>query len=89
MKSFIEDEIKLFVDPELLNKYRKFKFNQLKLNNNNSSYLNCPYPDCEDFIEVSDDLEYEPFIQCEVGHKFCTKCKELGWHQKGNCVNVI
>ena len=87
-KTFIEDEIKSFVDNETFNKYRKFKFNQLKLNNNNSNYLNCPYPDCEDFIEVTEDLDYEPFIQCENGHKFCAKCKETGWHQKGKCVDV-
>ncbi len=87
-KTFIEEEIKQYVDYNILNKYKKFKFNQLKLNNNNSKYLNCPFPDCEDFIESSYDLENEPFVQCENGHKFCAKCKEIGWHQKGKCVDV-
>lgn len=88
-KTFIEEEIKKYVDNETFNKYRKFKFNQLKLNNNNSKYLNCPFPDCEDFIEYYDELEYNPFIQCENEHKFCVKCKEIGWHKKGKCVDVI
>jgi hypothetical protein len=88
-KTFIEEEIKSYIDYEIFNEYRKFKFNQMKLNNNNKKYLNCPFPDCEDFIEFTNEVESDQFIRCQNGHKFCAKCKEAGWHQRKECVDVI
>lgn len=60
----------------------------MKLGGNNSNFTNCPYPDCEDYIEVTNDLLYEPFVECSSMHKFCVKCKELGWHANGVCTDV-
>jgi hypothetical protein len=89
-KTFIEEEVKIYVTPETFYKYRKFKFSQIKLNNPDANYINCPIPDCEEIIdwEPPEDPD-ETMIECNTGHKFCARCKTNGWHKKGKCVDVI
>jgi IBR domain, a half RING-finger domain len=87
-KTFVEEEIKMFIGHQLYLKYKKFKMNQLKLNNPSQNYINCPFPDCDDLIEITNLIKEDPFIQCELGHKFCAKCKTNGWHSQGKCNDV-
>ena len=85
-KTFIEEEIRAYVSSEIYSKYRKFKMSQLKLNNPNINYVNCPTPDCEEIVDY--EIPADPkdtLIECNIGHKFCAKCKTEGWHKKGKC----
>ncbi len=89
-KTFNDDEVKEYVSPALYSKYRKFRFNQLKLNSPEKNYVNCPSPDCEEIIEAEIREDQNDFMrECNEGHKFCINCKNLGWHDSSGCKNVI
>ena len=88
-KTFVDEEVKEFVTPEIFYKYRKFKLTQMKLNNPDKVYINCPFPDCEEIIDVESMQEPDSMMECNFGHKFCARCKMTGWHQNGKCKNVI
>lgn len=85
---FLEEEIKSFIGDQVYMKYKKFKNSQIKLKNPSMNFINRPIPDCEDIIEINGDMKESPFLQCDLGHKFCAKCKTLGWHIKGKCKDV-
>ena len=85
-KEFNADEIKRFVNGETYAKFERFYGIQYVLNNTkNKKIVNCPHPDCPIMFYVEED---SPFVECEFGHKSCTKCKNLGWHKKGKCNQV-
>jgi hypothetical protein len=88
----VEEEIKLYVDDRTFQKYKKFKLAQIRLNNPNKNYINCPIPDCEEIIETDPNhagAAEDTFLQCLEGHKFCSRCKSPQWHVGGKCQNVI
>jgi len=87
-KLFSDEEVKILVTEEAFVKYKKYKVAQLRLANHNTNYINCPYPDCEDLMESPQDVK-DSMVQCEFGHKFCTRCKTIGWHKIGKCKKVI
>lgn len=78
----------MFVVDQLFYKYKKFKISQIKLNDPAKHYINCPIPDCEEIVEITEDSNRQPFIMCNFQHKFCAYCKSPGWHKKGNCKDV-
>ena len=84
-KKYLDEEIKMNVSEEVYKKYKKFKNEQIKLNNPNKKYVNCPYPNCEELVEVTNTEE--EFVTCISGHQFCYKCHQLGTHKKGKCQN--
>ena len=61
---------------------------QIRLSNPDKTYLFCPVPNCEIMIELTKDLNEDPFFECPNEHKFCGKCKTTGWHKKGKCNDV-
>jgi hypothetical protein len=90
-KEIQPQEIKKFVEDGLYEKYERFLQQQQILYNsnvlNNSRVIiSCPFPDCQQLFYINDD---SPCIECDYGHKFCGKCKNLGWHKKGKCDQVI
>lgn len=80
--------MKQFVNQETYAKYKKFKIAQLKSNNPNKNYINCPTPDCEEIMEFEQLDPDDCFVECSYNHKFCARCKSIGWHKKGKCKNV-
>jgi hypothetical protein len=86
-KTFSSQEIPLFIDQPLYIKFKKFKHEQDLLNSDEKYMVNCPYPDCQEIVEA-DPTNKETFISCEKDHQFCSKCKTVGWHRKGNCKDV-
>jgi hypothetical protein len=89
LKTFVDEEVKLYISPELFRKYRKFKATQLKLSNPERNFINCPTPNCEELIDANTVEFGENKIECEKGHKFCCKCMNPGWHSQGSkCRNV-
>ncbi len=85
-RKFTNEEIKKNVAPEIWLKYRKFYYQ--KLNMKGPEYKNCPYPDCDEIVQV-DPLEIQIFNECDLNHRFCSKCMEVGWHSEGRCEKVI
>jgi hypothetical protein len=88
-KIFAEGEIKMFIGDQLFYKYKKFKLGQIKLNNPDKNYMNCPIADCEEIVELNENLIQGPIVICNLGHKFCANCKTPGWHKKGKCNDVL
>ncbi|MCQ2820859.1 MAG: E3 ubiquitin protein ligase [archaeon] len=90
-KRFTDEEIEYYTDKELFAKYKKFRNHQIKLNNPERNYVQCPFPDCEELVDVTDIIEEdegdddEEFITCDKGHTFCLRCRQLGRHGKGDC----
>ncbi len=74
-------------------KFLKFKNNQQLMSNRKN--IPCPFPDCEEIVEIkigtlaSIASIAEQFVQCSKQHKFCTKCKNLEWHEGKKCNNVF
>ncbi len=40
-------------------------------------------------LQIKKDMIEDPFLKCKNGHKFCNKCKKIGWHEKKECNDVI
>jgi len=89
LKTFSEEEIKMFIGDQLFYKYKKFKLRQIKLNNPNKNYTNCPIVDCEEIVELNENLIQDPIVICNSKHKFCATCKTPGWHKRGKCNDVL
>ena len=87
-KTFAEEEIKMFIGDQLFYKYKKFKITQIKLNNPDKVFICCPIPNCEEIVEIENNISEDPFVTCIDEHKFCVKCKTAGWHKKGKCKEV-
>jgi hypothetical protein len=87
-RRFSDEEIKALTDEQLWNKYKKFKYQQIRLNVEDAYMVPCPWIDCIEEVEA-DPTNKETMITCEQGHKFCSKCKTTGWHKVGKCSGVI
>ena len=53
--------------------------------NTEKHYVQCPYPDCSEFVEITNFKE--EFVECENKHYFCYKCRSLDYHRKFKCQN--
>ncbi len=84
-RQFTSDEIKSHVTQDSWKKFRKFLFQKTHLSS--PEYKNCPYPDCEEIVQV-DPLEVQIFNECDQHHRFCSKCMQVGWHREGRCEKV-
>ena len=82
-KKYTDDEISANVNDVVFHKYKRFKNEQLKLNNPNKKYVPCPFPDCDELVEIENPDE--EFVECGQRHVFCYKCHRLGTHKKGKC----
>lgn len=83
---FTDNDVSQYTSSEVFKKYKKFKYEQLKLNDKTSKYVYCPFADCGCLVRVAnffDDSE----INCERGHSFCGKClKQV--HPDETCVEA-
>ena len=69
-----EDIIKKFIDDETYKKYIKFKKRAIFKENLSNNLIPCIYPDCEEWVKYTEGDNIN--VQCNLGHKFCAKCKE-------------
>ena len=69
-------------------KYNKIKKRNFILNNNN--YIICPYPDCDSYGKLNENVDNSSQNIFCVGkkHEFCTICKRLA-HYNMNCDSLI
>ena len=56
-------------NPDLIEKYKKFKKKSDILKDNSKKI--CPNPDCDSFLQKSEILKY---VKCENGHEYCFEC---------------
>ena len=59
-------------DQNLVNKYKKFKYELEIINNQNKKF--CPFPNCNSFLELKDINNKE--VKCSNNHAFCFICLE-------------
>ena len=75
---YTPEEIKANVSPEIFRKYRKFYGWQIKKQNLDKTYINCPFVDCEELVDVTNIPEGN--VICGMGHRFCRNCFKIGGH---------
>ena len=85
-RNFTHEEIRKFVSAENWRKYTKFIRSKAAFSS--PDYKNCPYPDCEQIVQI-DPFEVQIFNECNDNHRFCSKCLELAWHESGRCEKVL
>lgn len=58
---------------------------------NNKNLVNCPYPDCEELVQINNfNLGISTYDVCASNHRFCTKCRcLLSNHSSLNCSNFV
>ena len=59
-------------DQNLVEKYKKFKYELEIINNQNKKF--CPFPNCNSFLELKDINNKE--VKCSNNHAFCFICLE-------------
>ena len=59
-------------DQNLVNKYKKFKYELEIINNQNKKF--CPFPNCNSFLELKDINNKE--VKCSNNHAYCFICLE-------------
>ena len=82
---YSDKDIKLNVNSRIYKKYKNFKYQKLMLLNIEKHYVQCPYPDCSEFVEITNFKD--EFVECENKHYFCYKCRSLDYHRKFKCQN--
>jgi hypothetical protein len=87
MQCFSNENIKHVVSTYFWIKYKKFLLQKLKMNQDSIKLMNCPFPDCEEIVEI-DPYGMQIFVECASNHKFCSMCQECEWHQVGKCNKV-
>ena len=80
-----DNVINYIVSKDSYNKYLKFKKRQIYIKNINNGMIPCVFPNCEEWISYKEGDN--TFLMCQLGHKFCAKCKK-NWHKKEKCFNV-
>jgi hypothetical protein len=87
-KRYREVEIKAFVDPNIYYKYKKFYNKQIKLQNPNNSYVQCPAFNCEELVDITYQEKHFNMVECNNNHRFCFICKSTEEHKKDECHEV-
>ena len=82
--------VKKFTDQDHWKMYRNLVENQEKLKFllNNPNIIHCPYPNCDELIELNNlqmgNLLPQHFVSCYQNHRFCIRCRELEDHHDFN-----
>ena len=81
---YTAEEIRANVSIEVYRKYLRFYNIQIKIRNPEKTYINCPFVDCDELVDVTNIPEGN--LICGVGHVFCRECLKIGGHSKANSV---
>ena len=81
---YTSEEIKENVSNEIYRKYLRFYGIQIKTKNPEKTYINCPFIDCDELVDVT--LIQKGNVICGMGHVFCKECRKIGGHSKANSV---
>jgi hypothetical protein len=81
---YTSEEIRANVSNEVYRKYIRFYSIQIKIRNPEKVYINCPFIDCDELVDVTNIPDGN--VICGVGHVFCKECLKLGGHSKKNSI---
>jgi hypothetical protein len=81
---YTSEEIRANVSNEVYRKYVRFYSIQIKIRNPEKVYINCPFVDCDELVDVTNIPDGN--VICGVGHVFCKECLKLGGHSKKNSI---
>ena len=81
---YTSEEIRSNVSNEIYRKYLRFYNIQIKIRNPEKTYINCPFVDCDELVDVTNIPEGN--LICGVGHVFCKECLKIGGHSKANSI---
>ncbi len=84
-KRYTEAEVKYFVDADVYYKFRKFYNKQIKENNPYNIYVNCPFVNCDELVDITYIASMINMVDCNANHHFCVKCKKSYEHGKEEC----
>ena len=79
---YTSEEIKENVPNDVYRKYVRFYGIQIKMKNPEKVYINCPFVDCDELVDVTDVPKGN--VICGLGHVFCNECRKLGGHSRAN-----
>lgn len=81
--NYPHEVIKQFTSAEMWVNYKRYFRNHERMNilNNNPNIIHCPFPDCQELIELHNMqvgmLLPEQFVTCNSRHSFCLRCRLL------------
>ena len=81
---YTSEEIKENVTNQTYRKYLRFYSNQIKMKNPEKIYINCPFIDCDELVDVT-DIQKSSVI-CGMGHVFCSECRKIGGHNRPDSI---
>ena len=81
---YTSEEIRSNVSNETYRKYLRFYGIQIKIRNPEKTYINCPFVDCDELVDVTN--VHEGNVICGIGHVFCRECLKIGGHSKNNSI---
>ena len=81
---YTSEEIKENVTNQTHRKYLRFYSNQIKMKNPEKIYINCPFIDCDELVDVT-DIQKSSVI-CGMGHVFCSECRKIGGHNRPDSI---
>eukprot|EP00340_Litonotus_pictus_P005791 CAMPEP_0170522222 /NCGR_PEP_ID=MMETSP0209-20121228/7684_1 /TAXON_ID=665100 ORGANISM="Litonotus pictus, Strain P1" /NCGR_SAMPLE_ID=MMETSP0209 /ASSEMBLY_ACC=CAM_ASM_000301 /LENGTH=531 /DNA_ID=CAMNT_0010809639 /DNA_START=30 /DNA_END=1625 /DNA_ORIENTATION=- len=90
--SYPHEIVKKFSSSNDWGAYKRYVKNQERLNIllNNPNIIHCPFPDCNELIELHNVqvgmLLPEHFVTCNEEHSFCLRCRQLEEeHSRNGC----
>ena len=81
---YTSEEIKENVSNETYRKYLRFYSIQIKMKNPEKTFINCPFIDCDELVEITDIQKGN--VICGMGHVFCNDCRKIGGHHRPNSI---
>ena len=81
---YTSEEIKENITNQTYRKYLRFYSNQIKMKNPEKIYINCPFIDCDELVDVT-DIQKSSVI-CGMGHVFCSECRKIGGHNRPDSI---
>lgn len=95
VSKYPHEVVKKFTDTNYWELYKKYVQNQekLKILLNNPNIIHCPFPDCDELIELNNlqmgFLLPQHFVSCQEEHRFCLRCRGLEEsHDNKTCENI-
>ena len=79
---YTSEEIKENVTNDTFRKYVRFYNIQIKMKNPEKVYINCPFIDCDELVDITDIPKSN--VICGMGHVFCNECLKIGGHSRSN-----
>ena len=81
---YTSEEIKENISNQTYRKYIRFYSNQIKMKNPEKIYINCPFVDCDELVDITGIQKGN--VICGMGHVFCNECRKIGGHYRPDSI---